>query len=488
MNSDRGALALVLHSHMPYVEGFGTWPFGEEWLWEAVASVYLPLLSVLEAAGEGGAAITVGLTPVLCDQLEAMRDGAAGERFLAYLAGIKEEIHAADAVGLEEGGRSAEAAELRRAARDYVSAGEEWRRRGGDLLAAFGALEHTALWTSSATHAILPLLATASGLRLQLETGVAGHTRRFGGFDGGLWLPECAYEPGLEQALAAAGVRCFGVEQTEALGLGSLDHLSPVATPAGPVAVPIDWATVELVWQGPSPYPSADAYRDHHRRTTFDLRPWSIDGRPYDFDRAAAQARAHAEHFVDHVIRRLDAHRAERGRPGLVCCALDTELLGHWWYEGPIWLAAVLEEAGARGLALSSLPAGLEQVEAVERPLTASTWGRDGDLSTWDAPPVAELVWGARRAELDVLAAASRPHGPSALARATRELLGAQASDWPFLLTQDRAGGYPLDRSRSHLLGLATALDAAEDGGSPQPEPFVRNLAPDLDPALLTAP
>ena len=33
-----GALALVLHTHMPYVEGFGTWPFGEEWLWEAIAT------------------------------------------------------------------------------------------------------------------------------------------------------------------------------------------------------------------------------------------------------------------------------------------------------------------------------------------------------------------------------------------------------------------------------------------------------------------
>ena len=44
---ERGDLVLVLHSHMPYVEGFGTWPFGEEWLWEAVATVYLPLLEVL---------------------------------------------------------------------------------------------------------------------------------------------------------------------------------------------------------------------------------------------------------------------------------------------------------------------------------------------------------------------------------------------------------------------------------------------------------
>ena len=43
---DRGALAIVLHTHMPYVEGFGTWPFGEEWLWEAIVGSYLPLLDV----------------------------------------------------------------------------------------------------------------------------------------------------------------------------------------------------------------------------------------------------------------------------------------------------------------------------------------------------------------------------------------------------------------------------------------------------------
>ena len=81
--ADRGALALVLHSHMPYVEGFGTWPFGEEWLFEAVATVYLPLLELLD-----GAPVTLGLTPVLCDQLEAMR-GAAGERFLTYLREVR---------------------------------------------------------------------------------------------------------------------------------------------------------------------------------------------------------------------------------------------------------------------------------------------------------------------------------------------------------------------------------------------------------------
>ena len=67
LGRERGALAIVLHTHMPYVEGFGTWPFGEEWLWEAIAGSYVPLLELLD----GGAPLTLSLTPVLCDQLEA---------------------------------------------------------------------------------------------------------------------------------------------------------------------------------------------------------------------------------------------------------------------------------------------------------------------------------------------------------------------------------------------------------------------------------
>ena len=61
-------LSIVLHTHMPYVEGFGTWPFGEEWLWEAIATSYLPLLDVLDTHP---GTVTLSITPVLADQLEA---------------------------------------------------------------------------------------------------------------------------------------------------------------------------------------------------------------------------------------------------------------------------------------------------------------------------------------------------------------------------------------------------------------------------------
>src|SRR4030095_12634412 len=105
-------------------------------------------------------------------------------------------------------------AEVRRAADDYVRAERAFERHGRDLVGAFGALRRVELWTSAATHALLPLLATDAGLPLQLGTGIASHRRRFGGWDGGLWLPECAYSPGLEPVLAEHGVRRFCVDQT----------------------------------------------------------------------------------------------------------------------------------------------------------------------------------------------------------------------------------------------------------------------------------
>src|SRR5204863_379022 len=173
------------------------------------------------------------------------------------------------------------------------------------------------------------------------------------------------------------------------LGLGSLDQLEPVATEAGPVAVPIDWQTIELIWSDRG-YPSHPVYRDYHGRTTHDLRPWNNGGQPYDHEAALAQARRHAREFLDSVADRLEAYRSERGRPGLVCCALDTELLGHWWYEGPAFLAEVLERARAEGVDLVTLPQALEAFEPVEqRELGLSSWGREKDLSTWDSPKVA---------------------------------------------------------------------------------------------------
>ena len=493
----RDDLCVVLHSHMPYVEGFGTWPFGEEWLLEAMAASYLPLIDLLERAGDGdgGPVATVGITPVLADQLSVPE---VGERFLGFMRGTRAECHRLDIAGLEEAGQRDAADALGASARDYEWAAEEFERRGGDLLGAFAALQRAGkieLWTSTATHAVLPLLATEQGAQLQLAAGIASHRSRFGAWSGGLWLPECAYRPGLDEQLEAAGVRVFCVDQTPAAD--SLAQLEPCATPAGPVAVPIDWETIALVWDEAG-YPADPVYRDYHAPTINGLRPFAIGGGAYDRERAFARAREHARDFVAHLVRRAGAYRATRGRGALIVCALDAELLGHWWYEGLVWLEAVFEESRAAGLGLATLPAALERHDVVERDLVESSWGQDKNLRTWDSPDVAELVWPAREAELRLVGALAGAgvNGKRAVAeRAARELLALQSSDWAFMATRRLAADYPDRRIRSHSAAFEHAiamLDGAVKDFRPMPgesiEPFVRGLAPDMDLAPLLAP
>jgi 1,4-alpha-glucan branching enzyme len=454
---ERGRIAVVLHSHMPYVEGYGTWPFGEEWLWEAMASSYLPLLELLR----DGAPLTLSLTPVLCDQLEAP---GVPERFRAFLTDMRRTTHALDAEGSRSTGRADLAAEIERAAGDYERALEAFGATGGDLL---GALAPFAAWTSSATHAVLPLLATTAGVRLQLLAGIDAHRARFGAWNGGFWLPECAHGPWLDGLLEEAGVHATCVDLTDVFGHGDGRHLRPLATEAGPLLVPIDREVVELVWHDAG-YPSDGAYRDYHHHTTHHHKPWANDGSVYDRARALDRARGDAQAFVAHVRERVAGG-------GLCVCALDTELLGHWWYEGIDWLRFVVEEAGDL---LVHLDAALAQIDAAPAPgeLPVTTWGTSRDLSTWSGPAVADMAFAARDAELRVVA-----KGAASGTRALRELLAVQASDWAFLAAREAAGPYARERHQGHLAALDAALATGGDDA-------VRNLAPQISHAPLLAP
>jgi 1,4-alpha-glucan branching enzyme len=434
-------LAIVLHTHMPYVEGFGTWPFGEEWLWEAIATSYLPLLDLLDDAP---GRVTLSLTPVLADQLEAP---GALSRCLAFLRDVRPASHRLD---LEADPEPGVAAALERSAEQYAAAADALERRG-DLLAAFA--PHVS-WTSAATHPVLPLLATDAGVRLQLETGVAAHRARFGAWQGGFWLPECAHAPWLDGLLEEAGVHAACVDWTGVLGPAPQP---PRVSPAGVTLVPIDRAATELVWSDGG-YPAHADYRDSHRLTAREHKPWANDGTPYDAGRGAARARTDARDFVDRV--------RERGE--LCVVALDTELLGHFWHEGVLWLRAALEAAEAAGLPVVGLDAALAERPAGRDPWVPppTSWGVGRDLRTWSAPAAGGLAWAQRGAELAALGAGASP-------RALRELLALQSSDWAFLIAAGTAGDYPRERFEGHRAAFAAAL--AGDGA-----PELRNLAPQL--------
>jgi 1,4-alpha-glucan branching enzyme len=463
---------------MPYVEGFGRWPFGEEWLWEALARVYLPLLETLRDAP-----VTLALSPVLCDQLETL-SGAAGRRFQRFLLNVRAPLHCEALDRLARDRDATARAEVERASADYLRAQDAFTKLDGNVLGAFRALaggDGPELWTSSATHAILPLLASEPALRLQLSTGIESHRERFGPWSGGFWLPECAYVPRLEHALAEHGVRAFCIDQAHAVDPASLDALEPILTAGGPVALPIDPQASRLLWRSPWRYPAAAPYRSYEKATPEAIHFWCNDGSRYDHAAAVALAKQHARDFIARVRARLQRYESERGRPGLLCVAIDAEVFGHWWYEGQTWLRETIALAQSGAVRLSGVSGALAACEPVKRPLRRSSWGTAGDLSSWDSPRSAELTRVARSAELS-FAAASRSPGieHAALSRAARELLALQASDWSYLHTHELAGAYPRERVMAHAATLAGALRGARTGAL-APDPCLRNLAPGLD-------
>jgi len=385
--------------------------------------------------------VTLSVTPVLGDQLAA--PGALA-RCLAFLREIRPASHALDLP-------AATAAEV--AALEHSAAAYAW---AADALAAGGLAERMArhaTWTSSATHAVLPLLATDAGVRLQLATGIAAHRARSGDWGGGFWLPECAHSPWLDPLLVEAGVRLACVDLTD---VAPRAH-GPLCPPAGPLLVPLDRPALELVWSRGG-YPSRGAYRDTHRLTEHRHQTWAVDGAAYDPARAAALARADAADFVARV----------RALGRFCCVAWDTELLGLHWHEGVLFLAAVLELAEEAGLRIAPLDELV--AEAVAEPVAldvATSWGAPRTLDTWSAPRAGGLAWRQRRAELRTL--------PGGSPRALRELLALQASDWAFLVAHGTAGTYPLERVEGHEAALEAALAEGWAGAE-----ALRNLAPFL--------
>jgi 1,4-alpha-glucan branching enzyme len=254
-----------------------------------------------------------------------------------------------------------------------------------------------------------------------------------------------------------------------------------VATREGPVAHTIDWEAVSWLWSLEG-YPSDPGHCDFHRKSMNGVRAWSIDGEPYRPDGATVRAREQAKEFVNAVAARLDAYADERGRRGLVVFAIDTELLGHWWWEGPAWLAEVLRLAPQAGIGLVTLGEAETVHAPEERSLHRSSWGEGKDLRTWDSPVVADLAWAARRLELRVVRALAEGRRAPSAERAARELLALQASDWAFLDSRGQAGDYPFQRASDHGQALLEALH------QPAVDARVRSLAPDLSLASLLEP
>ncbi len=236
----RGAFALVLHGHLPFVLPHGQWPHGSEMVFECAAESYLPLLRVVDRlVGEGiSPKMTLGITPVLAEQL-AHPDFK--QQFTDYLE-ERERTAAEDRERFHEEGDEHLAYLAERWQKHFAELRKCFLEEyGGDLIGGFRRLAeggHIEIMTSAATHGYLPLLGADESVQAQVKQAVAAHQRHFGQQPRGFWLPECAYRPryawrsplpdagpqeprprkGVEEFLAENGLRYFIVDTATLLG------------------------------------------------------------------------------------------------------------------------------------------------------------------------------------------------------------------------------------------------------------------------------
>jgi 1,4-alpha-glucan branching enzyme len=451
-----GTFCLVLHTHLPWVAHAGTWPVGEEWLHQAFTGSWrrvLGLLDELAAAGHRDV-LTLGVTPVLA----AMLDDPYCLRELHTWTATWQ-LRAAELAARREPHLRRQAAREWAAATDCL-ADLEARWLTGGLSAVLRPLVDTGvveLLGGPAAHPFQPLLDPR--LRaFSLRTGLADTRQRIGSTPEGIWAPECAYAPDMEDGYAAAGVRRFLVDGP------SLRGDTAAARPVGGSDVLCFGRDLEVsyrVWSPKVGYPGDPAYRDFH---TYDhpsgLKPSRVTGvdvapedkRPYDPSAAADAVRRHAEDFVTTVVGRLRDLKARHGRPSLVVAAYDTELYGHWWHEGPAWLEAVLRALPEAGVRVTTLRGAVEAGHVgppVEIP--PSSWGMNKDWHVWNGPQVADVVAGNEQVQRELLALDLGGVVRNPVAdQAVREALLALSSDWAFMVTKNSATDYARYRAKVH--------------------------------------
>ena len=401
-------------------------------------------------------------------------------------------------------------------------------RYNRDIVGAFRKLQdddYIEIITCGATHGYLPLVSRDSTIYAQIAVAVQSYERHYGRKPRAIWLPECAYrpayytednseterKPGIEEFLQAQGIKCFFVETTTIEGgapIGKAEgavfgpygnivrqYVVPVSKEMPPTgnstlqpylvgmndevaAIGRHHKTGLQVWSAEWGYPGDANYREFHKKDSISgMQYWRVTGPKvelgfkeyYHPDWTTDRIKSHALHFTNLVRDVVAEYRGQTGRYGMISSNYDTELFGHWWFEGVDWIREVL-----RSLASSDdvqLTTASEYIS--ENPpqdslnLPESSWGENGTHTTWLNPDT-EWMWpiihAAERRMEGLVAAYPTADGQQAdvLAQIAREVLLLESSDWPFLVTTGQANDYATKRFNEHVdrfNGLADALE-----------------------------
>lgn len=442
-----GKYGLFLHAHLPYVLHHGRWPQGSEWLCEAAADTYLPLLIILDELIQEGChpKITMDISPVLAEQLSS---STFQNEMSGYLnARIQTAQNNQHSFSKQNNAKLLYLAQ--RWEEHYKNIRQQFIDRfNRDLISAFrrfqdqGCLE---IITCAATHGYLPLLSQDLSIQAQIKIAIRTHIRHFHHPPAGIWLPECGYRPGsfwippteidskktghfrkgLEKFLSENQIRYFIYHTAEAgpdaysrtfsipwtsseiknfklkpneelkfLYYQPFQVLADDIHHSEVIVFMRDPETSLQVWSATTGYPGDEWFLEFHRKH-FDggLRYWRITGKNLKFDQkeiyepeiATGRYEDQANHFLMLIKSRLNTYYQQTGQSGFLLTPFDAELFGHWWFEGPYFLKSLFKKIEFDAdIQLQTCTENLS--ETTSRPsiiLKEGSWGEGGNHKTW---------------------------------------------------------------------------------------------------------
>lgn len=491
----KGYLSLVLHAHLPFVRHPEQADMLEErWLYEAITETYIPLIHMFDHLVHDGIdfRMTMSMTPPLVSML---RDPLLQERYIRHLDNLIElaekEI---DRTGKEPHYHGLALMYYRR----FKESREIFRDRYQcDLVQAFkefqdiGVLE---IITCCATHGFLPILGVNDiSVQAQVYTAREHYEQTFGRPPRGIWLAECGYRRGVDEHIRKAGIRYFFVDTHGIIHsdpVPKYNVYAPIYCPSGVAAFGRDEDSSKQVWSSKEGYPGDPDYREYYKDLGFErdfeyikphihpdgirintgMKYWRITGESdykeaYRPDWAQRKAAMHAEHFIHNRQKQIDYLAGHMDRKPIVIAPYDAELYGHWWFEGPMWIDFLARKLACDQDQIRMITPSEYLAEYPTNQMAVpsdSSWGYKGyaeywldDSNSWvyrHLHQAADRMVELAKTYRDFIEnPADEPEAFRALNQAAREVLLAEASDWPFIMKTGTMVPYAEQRIRSHV-------------------------------------
>jgi 1,4-alpha-glucan branching enzyme len=519
----KGYLALVLHAHLPYIRHPEDEFFLEErWLYEAITETYIPLIDAFDRLILDNIPFKITLSvspPLVC----MLNDPLLQQRYINHLnrllALAEKEIHRTkDTV---QHNTALMYRQKLRSAYDIFC-----YRYQSNLNNAFRKLQNSGrveLITCGATHGYLPFMQHQESIYAQIENAVKVHRHNFGCTPKGIWLPECAYKQGVESILKQFGIKFFFTDSHAILFASRRPKYSiyaPLYCSSGVAAFARDIESSKQVWSANEGYPGDSDYREYYRDIGYDMDEeyiWEYvhpDGirhntgfkycritgdvdlahkEPYVPEWAANKVNSHAGNFVFNREKQIEHLGAYMDRKPIVVAPYDAELFGHWWYEGPAWLEAVIRKIHTDSNVIELIsPADYLQIYPHNQSakLCEASWGKNGYHAVWLSPQNDWIYRHLHVAAERMVELANRYANADGLYyrllnQAARELMLAQASDWAFIMHTGTTVNYAVKRTKAHIANFLQLYEMISnnniDEGWLSHLEYSNNIFPDMD-------